>query len=302
MTSQLEVSAEHQLVLVTGPSGAGRSTAIHALEDLGFEVIDNLPLSLVPRLIDGPTLGRPIGLGLDVRNRDFNTTALIELIDQLTRDPRVSLELIYMDCSQNELIRRYSQTRRRHPLAPMETPSEGIEREIDLLAPIRARADHLIDTSEMSPHELKTEIGLWFRRSESENMAISVQSFSYKRGLPRGLDMVFDCRFLTNPYWQVELREKDGRDSEVSDYIQTDPVFAEFFQRLQDLLLLLLPAQLTEGKSHLAIGFGCTGGQHRSVAVAEKLGNVLAESGWPVSKRHRELERKAAATPEKVSR
>lgn len=302
MTAELEVSAEHQLVLVTGPSGAGRSTAINALEDLGFEVIDNLPLSLVPRLTDGPPIGRPIGLGIDVRNRDFNATSLIELIDQLTRDPRVSLEVIYLDCSVSELIRRYSQTRRRHPLAPMETPAEGIDREIDLLAPIRVRADHLIDTSEMSPHELKAEIGLRFDRNDSERMAVSVQSFSYKRGLPRGLDMVFDCRFLSNPYWQVELRDKNGRDPEVSAYIQTDPVFADFFKKLQDLLFLLLPAQSNEGKAHLAIGFGCTGGQHRSVAVAEKLGNVLAEAGWPVSKRHRELERKAAVTPDQASR
>jgi RNase adapter protein RapZ len=290
-------SAEHQLVLITGPSGAGRSTAIHALEDLGVEVIDNLPLSLIPRLIDGPTLGRPIALGLDVRNRDFNTTALIELIDTLTRDPRVSIELIYLDCDPSELIRRYSQTRRRHPLAPMETPTEGIAREIDLLAPIRARADHLIDTSEMSPHDLKAEIGEWFDSGSAAPMAVSVQSFSYKRGLPRGLDMVFDCRFLANPYWQADLRSLDGRDARVAAYIATDPRFADFFLRLCELILMLLPAHQAEGKAHLSIGFGCTGGQHRSVAVAENLGNVLAEAGWPVSKRHRELERRAATAP-----
>ncbi len=297
MQHSLDRTSEHQLVLITGPSGAGRSTAIHALEDLGFEAIDNLPLSLVPRLIDGPTLGRPIALGLDVRNRDFNAAALIELIDTLTRDPRVSLELIYLDCDPSELIRRYSQTRRRHPLAPTETPSEGIGREIDLLAPIRVRADHLIDTTEMSPHDLKAEFGQWFDRGTASMMAVSVQSFSYKRGLPRGLDMIFDCRFLSNPYWQVDLRELDGRDPAVSAYVETDPRFAEFFSRLRDLILMVLPAHLEEGKAHLSIGFGCTGGQHRSVAVAEKLGKVLAEAGWPVSKRHRELERRAAATP-----
>jgi RNase adapter protein RapZ len=302
VTAELEVSADHQLVLVTGPSGAGRSTAIDALEDIGFEVIDNLPLSLVPRLTDGAPIGRPIALGIDVRNRDFNSTALIELIDQLTRDPRVSLEVIYLDCSTSELIRRYSQTRRRHPLAPMETPTEGINREIDLLAAIRARADHLIETSEMSPHELKAEIGLRFDRTDSERTAVSVQSFSYKRGLPRGVDMVFDCRFLANPFWEPDLRAKDGRDPEIASFIEADPRFAEFFEKLKDLLFLLLPAHISEGKAHLAIGFGCTGGQHRSVAVAEKLGNVLAEAGWPVSKRHRELERKAAAASEKASR
>ena len=285
---------EHRLILITGPSGAGRSTAFHALEDLGFEVIDNLPFSLIPRLIDGPPLGRPIALGVDVRNRDFNATAVIELIDTLTRDPRVALDVLYLDCNPAVLISRYSQTRRRHPVTEAATPAEGIEREMDLLAPIRVRADHLIDTSDMSPHDLKAEIGQWFDPGEDHRLALSVQSFSYKRGLPRGLDMVFDCRFLANPHWMPALRDKDGRDPAVSAHIEQDPRFAEFFHRLQDLVLMLLPAQLDEGKAHLAIGFGCTGGQHRSVAVAEKLAKVLAEAGWPVSKRHRELERRLA--------
>jgi RNase adapter protein RapZ len=293
VSGQTDPMQEHHLVLVTGPSGAGRSTAIHALEDLGYEVIDNLPLSLVPRLIDGPPLGHPIALGLDVRNRDFNATTLIELIDTLTRDPRVSLELLYLDCAPGELIRRFSQTKRRHPLAAGETPTEGISRELDLLAPIRVRADHLIDTSEMSPHDLKAELQAWFSKGAAAPMAVSVQSFSYKRGLPRGLDMVFDCRFLRNPYWEPSLRARDGRDAEVALHIEADPRFAEFIARVEGLLLMLLPAHLAEGKAHLSIGFGCTGGQHRSVAVAEKLGKVLAEAGWPVSKRHRELERRA---------
>lgn len=285
---------EHELLLVTGPSGAGRTTAINALEDLGHEVIDNLPLSLVPRLIDGPPLGRPIALGIDVRNRDFNATALIELIDTLTADPRVLLELLYLDCASGELIRRYSETRRRHPLAAEETPAQGIEREIDLLAPIRVRADHLIDTSEMSPHDLKAEIAEWFHRAGAPCLSVSVQSFSYKRGVPRGLDMIFDCRFLQNPHWVPELRALDGRNETVVRYVTSDPRFAEFHERLRGLLLFLLPAQKAEGKAHLAIGFGCTGGQHRSVAVAEIIGNALAEAGWAVSKRHRELERRSA--------
>lgn len=295
MTPIVEPAQEYRLVLVTGPSGAGRSTAIHALEDMGYEVIDNLPLSLVPRLIEGPPLARPIALGLDVRNRDFNASALIELIDQLTCDPRVTLEVLYVDCSPVELIRRYNQTRRRHPLAPAETPAQGVEREIDLLAPIRARADHLIDTSEMSPHDLKADLARWFDRGASTRLAVSVQSFSYKRGVPRGVDMIFDCRFLRNPYWDEPLRALDGRDAAVAEYIRNDPRFAPFIAKLSDLVLFLLPAQLEEGKAHLSIGFGCTGGQHRSVAVAELLGNLLAEAGWPVSKRHRELERRAAA-------
>lgn len=285
---------EFRIVLVTGPSGAGRSTAIDALEDLGYEVIDNLPLSLIPRVIDGPPLGRPIALGIDVRNREFNATALIELVDTLTADPQVDLELLYLDCVPTELIRRYSETRRRHPLAVAETPAQGIDREIDLLSPIRVRADHLIDTTEMSPHDLKAEIAEWFRREGAPGLAVSLQSFSYKRGVPRGLDMIFDCRFLNNPHWQAELRPLDGRDKPVAAFVADDPRFEEYTIKLRDLILFLLPEQTAEGKAHLSIGFGCTGGQHRSVAVAEFMANALAEAGWPVSKRHRELERRSA--------
>ncbi|TAG13468.1 MAG: RNase adapter RapZ [Rhodobacterales bacterium] len=285
---------DHRIVFVTGPSGAGRTTAIRVLEDLGFEGIDNIPLSLVPRLIDGAPLGHPIALGLDVRNRDFNATALIELIDSLTRDPRVALDVLYLDCSPSVLIRRFSETRRRHPLAPAETPAQGVEREIDLLAPIRVRADHLIDTTDLTQHDLKAEVAALFDTGATGRLSVSVQSFSYKRGIPRGVDMIFDCRFLSNPHWQPALRALDGRDPAVEAFVRSDPRFAEFFQKLQDMLLFLLPANVEEGKAHLAIGFGCTGGQHRSVAVAELVGNALADAGWPVSKRHRELERKAA--------
>lgn len=287
------------LTLITGPSGAGRSTAIHALEDMGYETIDNIPLSLVPRLIEGPALGRPVALGLDVRNRDFSANGLIELIDRLTRDPRIALQVIYLDCSVSELIRRYNQTRRRHPLAMAQTPADGIARETDLLAPIRARADHLIDTTEMSPHDLKGEIALWFGRDTSPQMAVSLQSFSYKRGLPRGMDLVLDCRFLNNPHWQPSLRDMDGRSTQVAQFVAADPLYDAFFQKISDLILLLLPAHRDEGKAHLSIGFGCTGGQHRSVAIVENLAKVLADAGWAVSKRHRELERKVTALPPK---
>jgi RNase adapter protein RapZ len=292
MTS--EVTLDHHLVFVTGPSGAGRTTTIRVLEDLGYEGIDNIPLSLVPRLVEGPPLGRPIALGLDVRNRDFNTTSLIELIDKLTRDPRVDLEVLYLDCAPSVLIQRFSETRRRHPLAPDETPAQGVEREIDLLAPIRVRADHLIDTTELTQHDLKADIARRFDPGTTGRLSVSVQSFSYKRGVPRGMDMIFDCRFLANPHWQAALRPLDGRDPKVESFVRADPRFAEFLQRVRELLLFLLPAHVDEGKAHLAIGFGCTGGQHRSVAMAEMVGSALAEAGWPVSKRHRELERKAA--------
>lgn len=288
---------DHHLVLVTGPSGAGRSTAINALEDLGYEVIDNLPLTLVPRLIEGAPSSHPIALGLDVRNRDFAAASLIELIDSLTRDSKVHLRVLYLDCLPSVLVQRYSETRRRHPLAPTNSPEEGVEREIDLLAPIKARADHLIDTSDLTVHGLKAEVTRWFSLGQGSALAVSVQSFSYKRGVPRGVDMVFDCRFLRNPHWEPGLRNFDGRDSAVATFIEEDERFAEFYQKLSDFLLFLLPGHRSEGRSHVSIAFGCTGGQHRSVAVAERIADTLAEQGWAVSKRHRELERRATAAP-----
>lgn len=286
----------HRLILVTGPSGAGRSTSIHALEDLGHEAIDNLPLSLIPRLLEGPPHGRPLALGIDVRNRDFSVATLLELVETMAADPCVDVELLYLDCRAEVLVKRFSETRRRHPLAPAESAAQGVDRELDLLAPIRSRADVLIDTSELTPHELRAEIAQWFGTDGETRLSVSVQSFSYKRGVPRGLDLVFDCRFLDNPYWQPDLRDRDGRDPEVAAYVANDDRFAPFVARVAELAEFLLPAYVEEGKSHLAIGFGCTGGHHRSVCVSEWLAARLAEAGWQVSKRHRELERGTAGS------
>lgn len=290
-----------RLVIVTGPSGAGRSTSVNALEDLGFEVIDNLPLSLLPRLLDGPPIDRPLALGIDTRNRDFSVNGLLELVERLEADFGVVPELLYLDCAADVLIRRYSETRRRHPMAPAETAAQGVALEADLLGPIRARADILIDTSELTPHNLRGEIERWFGAGTGHQsglgLAVSVQSFSYKRGMPRGMDMVFDCRFLRNPYWNADLRALNGQDEAVADHISGDPRFSGFFSKVYDLCEFLLPAYREEGKAHLAIGFGCTGGQHRSVAVAEKLGKALAKDEWQVSIRHRELERRGLNRP-----
>ncbi len=282
------------LVLVTGPSGAGRSTAINALEDLGYEVIDNLPLSLLPRLLDGPPPSRPLALGVDVRNRDFGTSALIEMIDRLAADPDQTAQVLYLDAAEEELVRRYSETRRRHPLAPAGPPMAGIARERDLLVPIRSRADVLIDTTGLSPHDLRADIDRWFATGDGRRLGVTIHSFSYKRGLPRGMDIVMDCRFLRNPHWDENLRPLDGRDAAVDAYVAADERFDPFFERIKSLADLLLPAHKDEGKAHLSIGFGCTGGQHRSVAVAERLAAALAQDGWQVSKRHRELERRDA--------
>lgn len=282
-----------RVVLVTGPSGAGRTTAINTLEDLGFEVIDNLPLTLLPRLLDGPPLSKPLAIGLDVRNRDFGVDAMIDTLATLSHQQGIDDQVLYLDCNESELVRRYSETRRRHPLADTASPLTGIQRETELLVPIRARANVVIDTTGLSVHDTRAEVERWFAPSDGRKLSVTLQSFSFKRGLPRGLDMIHDVRFLRNPHWEPALRALDGRDAAVAGFVSQDPLFTPFFDRLLDMTTFLLPAYRNEGKSHLSIGIGCTGGQHRSVALTEKLTTALSDEGWMVSKRHRELERKA---------
>ncbi len=287
------------LVIVTGPSGAGRSTALNALEDLGFEAIDNLPLSLLPRLLDGRPLERPLALTLDTRNRDFTADALTGALTALRADAAYTSTLLYLDCRAEVLLRRFSETRRRHPFSQDGAPAVGIRREQDLLAPLRGEADHLIDTSDMSPHDLRTALDKRYGAPAGPGLQITVESFSYKRGLPQDIDTAFDVRFLANPHWVKALRPLDGRDPRVASHVASDPRFDSFYDRVLDLVLLLLPAYLDEGKTHLSIGFGCTGGRHRSVTLAEKLGQSLADKGWRVSIRHRDLERAQGVAPER---
>lgn len=283
-----------KVILVSGPSGAGRATAINVLEDLGFEAIDNVPLSLIPRLTATP-LTRPLAIGVDVRTRDFSISGVLEALAQLRQDPNLESQLLFLEASEDALVRRYSETRRRHPLAPDEAPVHGIRRELDLFAPLRADAEILLDTSDLTPHDLKARLSSWFGDDGSALFGITVQSFSYKRGLPKASDMTFDCRFLANPYWHPPLRGLTGLDPDVGAYVADDPRAGEFLAKVIDMLLLLLPAFREEGKSHLSISFGCTGGQHRSVYVTEQVAIALEEKGWQVSKRHRELNRHQAA-------
>lgn len=285
-----------RVVLVTGPSGAGRSTAIRALEDLSYEVIDNLPLSLIPRLLPTDIPGRPLAIGIDVRTRGFSAAALIEVLERYAADPGIELTLLYLESSDNTLERRYSETRRRHPLSPADSVSLGIAVERDILMPLRHRADILIDTSDLTPHDLKAELARWFSPDNSPGLAVSLESFSFKRGIPRSVDMMFDVRFLQNPYWEPGLRPLDGRDDAVARYVAEDPRYSTFFDKLMDIISHLLPAYKDEGKAYLCIGIGCTGGQHRSVCVTEMLGKRLEAIGWPVSIRHRELERRGAVS------
>jgi UPF0042 nucleotide-binding protein len=214
-----------RVVFVTGPSGAGRTTAINALEDLGFEAIDNLPLSLLPRLLEGPPPERSLALGTDARNRDFSATRLVAEYERLAALPELEADLLYLDCDAVTLQRRYSETRRRHPLAPDDDPANGIARELDLLAPVRCRASVLLDTSTLTPHELRAEMTKLFAPDGAAALSITVTSFSYRRGLPTGADLVFDCRFLRNPHWEPSLEgpSTDAIASPSREYIEADP-------------------------------------------------------------------------------
>ncbi|MFO1141290.1 MAG: RNase adapter RapZ [Amaricoccus sp.] len=291
MAEAVRSNSKQHIVVVSGPAGSGRSTAIGALEDLGFEAIDNLPISFVPRLFSGGSGGRAVVVGIDPRNRDFTVARLLLAIAEIEAETGVRPTLVYLDCDAATLLKRYGETRRRHPLSRLESPIVGIERELELLAPLRARADLLVDTRTMAPRELRAEMSRYFGEGGRHGgLVIMLQSFSYKRGVPWGTDMVIDVRFLRNPHWDQRLRPLDGRDPEVRQFIEADPAYAPFYARLVDLVVFLLPAYRAEGKSYFGLGLGCTGGKHRSVALIEALAKSLADGGWQVSIRHRDLE------------
>jgi UPF0042 nucleotide-binding protein len=287
-----DLNQKTSVVLVTGPSGAGRTTAIKSFEDLGFETIDNLPLDFVPRLLSAAPSDKPMALSIDVRTRGFSVKGVLDVLETIADSEFYDSTLLYVDCTTDKLLNRYSETRRRHPMSPDGSPIEGIHEEINLLDSLRARADVLIDTTNLTPHDLRAEISNWFAGNDGSMLAVSLQSFSYKRGVPRGIDMAMDCRFLRNPFWDESLRSKNGLDEGVKNYVKNDARYKPFFDQLSDMVALLLPAYKEEGKSHFSIGLGCTGGQHRSVTVTEELATELAARGWRVSVRHREIERR----------
>jgi UPF0042 nucleotide-binding protein len=295
--TQASLEQAQEIVIVSGPAGAGRSTAIGALEDLGFEAIDNMPIGLLPRLFSGGSLDRPVAIVIDPRNRDFSIERMLAALREVSAVSGRAPVLVYLDCDATTLSQRYSETRRRHPLSPHETPMVGIARDLALLAPLRDRADVLIDTAGMTPHELRAEMERQFGEDRGRGrLAVTLQSFSYKRGVPRGIDMVIDVRFLKNPHWEPDLRSLDGRDPQVQAFLEADPAYTPFYVRLADLLQFLLPAYRAEGESYFGLGIGCTGGKHRSVALVEALAKTLAQDGWQVSIRHRDLERATDAS------
>ena len=226
-----------RLIMVSGPAGAGRSTAIRSLEDLGFEAIDNLPLDLVKSVLEPKRVSAKIAIGLDTRSRDFSVESLLGLLKFLSELHNVDFQLLYVSCTMEVLLRRYSETRRRHPLSNGNSPHEGIEKELILLEPIRNKADILIETAELTPHELKSTIRKLFLKAEGNLLSVSLKSFSYKRGLPRGADMVLDCRFLKNPHWEEKLRKKTGLEADASKFVASDSKFTEYIQHMKKLPL-----------------------------------------------------------------
>jgi UPF0042 nucleotide-binding protein len=280
-----------RLVLITGMSGAGRSSALKMLEDMGYEAVDNLPLSLLGRLVSTSSAEpRPMAVGIDIRTRDFDVAALLAQAEALACRDGLESRLVFLDCDDDILARRFTETRRRHPLAGDRPVADGIRLERDRVSPLRSRADVVIDTSRLQPGGLRRLLRGYFALEESARLALFVTSFSFRQGLPREADLVFDVRFLENPHYQPDLRPLTGLDPDVGAYVARDPAFAGFWSSLTSLLQPLLPRYDSEGKSYLTIAIGCTGGRHRSVYVAEQLGAWLASEGQAVTIGHRDLD------------
>jgi UPF0042 nucleotide-binding protein len=278
-----------QIVLVTGMSGAGRTTALKALEDLGFEAVDNLPVSLLGSLVrPGDRLERDLAIGIDCRTRAFDPANLIKRIAARRANTRLPPKLLFLDCEDEILRRRFNETRRRHPLALDRPVTDGIAHERRVMAGLREHADLVIDTSQLSAGDLRRLMAGYFTTANERRLTLSVLSFAYRGGLPREADLVFDVRFLANPHYVDELRPKNGRDPEVRAYVEADPGYRLLLERLEALLMPLLPSYQREGRSYLTIAFGCTGGRHRSIVVAEAFALRLRESGWVVIIRHRD--------------
>jgi RNase adaptor protein for sRNA GlmZ degradation len=285
-------AARPLIVLITGMSGAGRTSSLKMLEDLGYEAVDNLPLSLLPGLV-GQTGVRlqPIAVGIDVRTRGFAVVNVLGELEKLVSDRGLDCRLVFVDCDDEALARRYTETRRRHPLAGDRPVMDGIRLERELVSPLRARADLVIDTSVSKPADLKRILAGHFALDDRPGLQLFVTSFSFRQGLPREADLVFDVRFLDNPYYDPALRDMTGLDAAVGSFVASDPGYDAFFASLTGLLTPLLPRYDREGKSYLTIAIGCTGGRHRSVYVAEQLGRWLRAEGQVVTVAHRDVTR-----------
>lgn len=278
----MEKKQEVNLVIITGMSGAGKTVAMQSLEDQGFFCVDNLPPILLPKfaelLQESTSKYRKVALVIDLRGREF-FSSLLDSLDQLVRCHGINYQIIFLDADDETLVRRYKETRRRHPIAPDSTPLDAIVQERRLLEEIKGRAHHIIDTSHMKPSVLKEKIALLITQKDAAKMVLTFMSFGFKYGIPIDADLVFDVRFLPNPYYVDSLRPQTGKDSEVAQYVMKWSETNRFLEKVTDLLDFLIPQYIREGKSQLVIGIGCTGGKHRSVAISEYLYNTFKGHG-----------------------
>ena len=268
-------------------SGAGKSTVLDALEDMGWDIVDNLPVDLLEAFVQGGGECRvvPAAVAMDVRSRGFDALTLPEVIRSVEG---VQPEIVYLDCAGSELIRRYDETRRRHPLAPDRPAEDGIARERQLTEPLKSAADSVIDTTDLSPAELRDELRRRYA-DDSDQPVLTLVSFGFARGISRTADLVFDLRFLPNPHWIDELRPLTGEDQAVRDYLARDPSWSETLDRIESLLIDWIPRYWAAGKSYVTAAFGCTGGRHRSVAAAVEIADRLRDKGFSPNVRHRDL-------------
>jgi UPF0042 nucleotide-binding protein len=288
------INTRRLVTVVTGMSGAGKRTALRALEDSGFETVDNLPVALLRAIV---TVGdRPLAIGIDVRTRDFDVPQLAETLHLLRQTLGLPVSVVFLDCDTEVLCQRYTESRRPHPLADDLPVAVGVETERRLLAPLREQAELLVDTSRLAPADLKRILVGQYGGPTARPLQVFLMSFGYRYGLPRDADLVFDVRFLKNPYYDPLLRPHSGMDREVAAFIAGDGALAPFLDHLVKLLEPLLPLYEAEGKSYLTIAVGCTGGQHRSVYVVERLKAWLDGKNRSFNVRHRDIYASRAST------
>jgi UPF0042 nucleotide-binding protein len=285
------MSAKKFITLVTGLSGGGKSEALRCFEDMGYEAIDNMPLRLIPALLsDIDTLPDKLALGMDVRNHDI-TTHYEEAIAMIRENPEIQSHMVFLHADNDELLRRFNTTRRKHPLAVGRPLSESIGLERQVLTPLQKMADSEIDTTGMSPTDMWRIISTKFMKGKDAGMQIFVMSFGFKYGLPREVDMVMDMRFLKNPHWDESLRHMTGLEESIIKYVTSDAEYSTTFGNIQTLLNHQLAQFAKADRSYVNVAFGCTGGKHRSVVVTQQMGASLKASGFKVKIHHRDIER-----------